>query len=326
MNHTQKLVLALALASGIAAGCSFLQRTIANISQAEKDMENNRVADDFTPSEEYYIGRGTSAYVIQQYPMANLDDPKVIEQVQYLNEMGGLVHEASASVPRDYMKLGKHVVRDDDQRRRIRNLTLFKGVQVGLLDTDEVCAFATTGGFVWISRGAIKMCRSEDELAAIVCHELGHVTMNHAMDAYRTANKNAIVASAVGKSLFPNQDSIGGKFGRMVVGVGEQMITAGYNKDQEFEADHWGTRALAATGYDPNSMVRLLRSVEAYEKANPGKSKYLSNHPNVGARIEKVEQAIKDMVAAKEMPSDWPSMKEPGPAQRQGRFEQMFKR
>lgn len=325
MNSTQKLVMALAVVSALAAGCSFLQRTIANITQAEKDLEESRVADDYTPSEEYYIGRGTSSYIVQTFPMADPDNAKTREQIKYLNEMGGYIHEASAAVPRDYMKLGKHVVRDEDERRRIRDLVLFKGVQIGLLDTDDVCAFGTTGGFIWISRGAIKMCRSEDELAALVCHELGHVMMNHSMDAYRAANKNAIVAGAVSKSLFPG-DSIGSKFGQMVVGLGEDMITKGFNKDQEFEADHWGTRALAATGYDPNAMVRLLESVQAYEKANSGKSQYLGNHPKVTDRMEKVKQAIKDMIAAKEMPEEFKSMKEPGPAARQGRFEQTFKR
>lgn len=287
------------------AGCAALERAAhgdwagatvevaKSVTTGVKALEDSKVDENYTPSEEYYIGRGTSAVVIQSYPAADMSSPKGKAQLVYMNEMGGYMREATLEVTRDWRKLGEHNSRDEKAIERINNQSLWKGLHVGLLDSNEVCAFATPGGFIWVSRGAVLLCANEDELAAIICHELGHVVLNHGIDAYREANQNQILSSGASKALFGESGSIGSIFGNMVVGLAEQVITSGYNKDQEFEADNWGTRALAASGYDPRAMVAMLKRVQEYERLNAEKGKYLSNHPSVEARIEEVEKVLK---------------------------------
>ncbi|MBZ0137879.1 MAG: M48 family metallopeptidase [Planctomycetes bacterium] len=269
-------------------GCSLFNKVVESISAIEKAQ----LVDKYEPSEQYYLGRGVSAVILDRYPPIEIKNAQTERQVAYLNDMAGYIERASQSVTRSALRLGDHTERDHDQQQQVYDLALYKGVQVGILDTEDVAAHGTPGGFLWLSYGAIKMCESEDELAAVVAHEMSHIILDHGMANYRIAYKSEVRNSTLSDTWFSGSGAVS-NFGRLCVTYAEDAFN-GYNPEQEFESDNWGTRALTASGYDPNAMVAVLKRVEAYEKAHDVDPKdYLAHHPPITERIKTVQELIK---------------------------------
>lgn len=283
---TRLLLLTVAICSLV--GCSVLQTLIS----AKDALEEGKLVDNLEPSEEYYLGRGVSAVIIQNYKPIEINTPKQEQQIKYLNDMAGYIERAAQNVTRSARKLGDHTERSYDEQEHVYNLALFKGIQVGILDTEEVAAHGTPGGFLWLSYGVLHMCNNEDELAALVAHEMSHIILDHGMANYRSEHKSQIASSFASEELFKG-DTAFSNFGRLCV-TGFESLRNGYNPAQEFEADNWGTRALVASGYDPNAMVAILKSVEAYQHDHDiDPEEYLAHHPPIEERIKTVQDLIK---------------------------------
>ncbi|MCB9933711.1 MAG: M48 family metalloprotease [Planctomycetes bacterium] len=298
------------------AGCGLFNKLKETVSA----LEDAKVADNYEPSEQYYIGRGVSAVIVDKYPPVEAKDQGSERQITYVNEMAGYIEAASKGVTRSARKLGDHTKRSYDEQEHVYNLVLFKGMQVGLLQTDDVTAFATPGGFLWVSMGTVKMCNNEDELAAVIAHELAHIILDHGMANYRTAYKGQIFTSTLSETWFSG-DGLGANFGRLVTTFAEDAFK-GYNPEQEFEADNWGTRALAASGYAPDAMVKMLQSVEAYEKAHEiDPEDYLAHHPPIGERIK----AVQDLIKTEKLTGNSKTMTPEAITARNKRFEEAFK-
>jgi len=297
-------------------GCGLINK----IAESVNALEDMKVVDNLEPSEQYYLGRGVSAVIVDKYKPVEINDSTSENQILYLNEMAGFIEVSSKNVTRSAIRLGDYTDRSYDEQQRVYELALFKGVQVGILDTDEISAFATPGGFLWISRGMINLCNNEDELAAIVAHEAAHIILDHGMANYRTAHKNAVITSSLSETWFSGS-GVGSNFGRLCVTLSEQLFT-GYNPGQEFEADNWGTRALTASGYSPEAMLKMLQRIESYQKENDvDPDEYLAHHPPIGERI----QAVKDLIKAENLKGNSGTMSSEAVKARQQRFNQAFK-
>ncbi|MEZ5993287.1 MAG: M48 family metallopeptidase [Planctomycetota bacterium] len=298
------------------SGCALFEKVKATVSA----LEDSKVADNYEPSEQYYIGRGVSAVIVDKYPPVEVKDQTSEKQITYINEMACFIEAASKRVTRSAVKLGDYTSRSYDEQQHVYNLVLFKGIQVGLLQTDDVTAFATPGGFLWISMGAVNMCENEDELAAIIAHELAHIILDHGMANYRTAYKGEIFSSTLSETWFSG-DGLGANFGRLVTTFAEDAFK-GYNPEQEFEADNWGTRAMAESGYAPDAMVKMLQRVEAYEKAHDvDPEDYLAHHPPIGDRIK----AVQDLIKKESLKGNPNTMTPEGVTARNTRFAETFK-
>lgn len=285
-------------------------------------LSKGEIIDEYSPEQEYYMGRGVTSAVVSKFPSANMDEANTREQVAYLNQMAGYIYNCSLSV--DRAKLGGHVERSEEDIARKQRFNLFKGMHVGIMQTDEVMAFAMPGGFLWISRGMIKLCVTEDELAAVIAHEIGHIVMNHGMDLYRDAHNKQVEDSRLFGALEAGAgDSELGKaavnFGKLCGSFFEGLLENGYPKAQEMEADNFGTRALAASGYDPKALLQVLREVETREKKNPTEEKYLKNHPKVEDRVKAVDKVIKDAKLKTPSPDS-------GKAAREKRYKEVWAR
>lgn len=315
------IALTLCMAVGL-VGCSLLQ----TLTEGVNALEEMKVADSYDPSEQYYIGRGVSAVIVDKFAPVEAKDKQRERQITYVNEMAGYIEATSKGVPRSARRLNEHISVEKDRNTRsstaqenVYNLSLFKGFQVDLLETDEVTAFATPGGFLWISRGAVNMCSNEDELAAIVAHELAHIVLDHGMENYRKAHKGKIVTGTLGGWF--KGSGLGANFGRMVTSIAEEAFK-GYNPEQEYEADAWGTYALAAAGYAPEAMVGMLTRVEAYEKAHEVKEEdYLHHHPPISKRIKYVN----DLIAKEKLKPNPKTMSGEAVQARNKRFTETFK-
>jgi predicted Zn-dependent protease len=134
-----------------------------------------------------------------------------------------------------------------------------------VLDSPEVNAFALPGGYIYITRGILAYLNSEAELAAVLGHEIGHVTARHSVRQYTTA-----VATGVGVSILSIVvPGFGNQAGQQLLDVLGKAIVSGYGRDHELESDRLGAEYLARTGYDPNAMlgvIGVLKNQEEFEK------------------------------------------------------------
>jgi predicted Zn-dependent protease len=123
-----------------------------------------------------------------------------------------------------------------------------------VVDSPEVNAFALPGGYIYVTRGLLAYIGSEAELAAVIAHELGHVTARHAVQRL-TAGVAASVGAAILQIFVPETR---GALGENLLNVLGGALLAGYGREQELEADRLGAEYLARTGYDPQAMVRVV--------------------------------------------------------------------
>jgi len=130
-----------------------------------------------------------------------------------------------------------------------------------VLDTPETNAFALPGGYVYITRGIMAYLNSEAELAAVLGHEIGHVTARHSVrqqSASQAANLGLTVASVFVPQI---KSGIGQNLANTLGGA----LLSGYGREQELEADRLGAVYLARADYDPQAIIRVLRVLKSQE-------------------------------------------------------------
>jgi predicted Zn-dependent protease len=156
-----------------------------------------------------------------------------------------------------------------------------------IVDMAEPNAFALPGGYVYVSRGLLALVNSEDELACVLGHEIGHVAARHAGRRLTLAAPLAIVtglgATATGL--------VSPMLGRVVAGVGgltSGLVLAPYSREQEREADRMGIALAARAGWDPSAMARALHTLEREEAlhgGNPNRFSFFASHPRMPDRV-----------------------------------------
>lgn len=126
-----------------------------------------------------------------------------------------------------------------------------------IIDSPDINAFALPGGFVYVNRGLLTFLNSEAQLAAVLGHEIGHITARHAVrqqTAARSANAASIaLIFATGVDLRETTSLISG------------ALISGYGRDMELEADSLGAEYLFKAGYDPNAMVEVIEVLKNHE-------------------------------------------------------------
>ncbi len=158
-----------------------------------------------------------------------------------------------------------------------------------VLDSDVVNAFALPGGYVYVTRGLLALANSEAELAAVIGHEIGHVTARHSAERYSQGVLASLGTGILGASL-KNQEL------QNLAGVGANLYLSGYSRSQEHEADELGLRYLHNNGYDLGAMADFLSSLNAYtqfEKQKAGVKEnqmmqYFATHPQTADRVSTV--------------------------------------
>jgi predicted Zn-dependent protease len=164
-----------------------------------------------------------------------------------------------------------------------------------VLDTDDVNAFATPGGFIYISRGILPYLSNEAELAAVLGHEIGHVTARHAVQQQSQSTIAGVLSTAA--AIFTGQPALGD-----LTNIAGTAIIRGYGRDAELEADRLGAEYLARTGYRPEAMidvVSVLKEQEQFERDRARAEKrdphiyhgVFSTHPDNDTRLREAVKA-----------------------------------
>ena len=160
-----------------------------------------------------------------------------------------------------------------------------------LLDSDVINAFALPGGKVFMSRGLAEKLTTEAELAAVLGHEVGHVTARHS--GQRVSQSMVVTGLVIGAGVAASQsDSDIAKIGvPILVGAGGQGYLLKFNRSQELEADALGVRYMVKLGYDPLG-ARMVQEVLAREGGSGKQPEFLSTHPYPDSRIAQINELL----------------------------------
>lgn len=215
-------------------------------------------------ADEIRIGQQMHPQVLQQY--GAYDDPKI---QAYVNEIG---QRLAAKSHRSNLKYTFTV-----------------------LDSDEVNAFATPGGYIYITRGIMAYLNSEAELAAVIGHEIGHVAARHAVRQQSQSSIAGVGAIAVG--ILTGSGDLAN-----LTGEAATALVRGYGRDMELEADRIGAENITAIGFSSENMVdvvRLLKNQEMFEvdrARREGRQPKIyhgvfATHPDNDTRLREVVQS-----------------------------------
>lgn len=153
----------------------------------------------------------------------------------------------------------------------------------GVLDTNSVNAFATPGGYVFITRGMLMRMRDESELAGVLAHEISHVVEKHALTTMR---KGALVDLA-SDALSRNKPEYA-----KLVSAGTEIFARGLDKEDEFAADRMGVVLSARAGYDPYGLPATLQTLSSINPKDDAVSLMFKTHPDSEKRLELVSNAM----------------------------------
>jgi len=232
--------------------------------------------EDITPEQEYYVGRAVGANILSQIPP--YEEAKTNA---YLNLLGQSLAMAS------------------DRPET------FGGYHFLVLDSAEINAFAAPGGLVFVSRGLLRCADSEDSVAAILAHEIGHVVKQHGLKAIKTARfKDA--GLAIGKAAVEELGSaelakVTAAFSGTIDDITSTLVNSGYSRGAEKEADLAAVEILKRSGYDPNALVRML--VVMKSRLKPGGPDFAKTHPDPEDRIAEIRKVLPEAPAVAAPPA-----------------------
>lgn len=166
---------------------------------------------------------------------------------------------------------------------------------VTILDTPDVNAFALPGGYVYVTRGILALASDKSELAAVLAHEIAHVTLRHARARTSRARTTAIVDRVV-TGVF------GGNAETDQAAARSRLSLAAFSQAQELAADKEGIRIAGKAGFDPHAAARFLGAMGRFAQFSAGEpdgqDDFLSSHPSTPDRIQKAIETARNFYGA----------------------------
>jgi len=240
------------------------QNTADAISQSARAIGN--AAEEITPEQEYYIGRAVAANILNSYRIWN-GNPAL---TSYLNLICSAI---TINSPRPDVFNGYHVV---------------------ILDSNEINAFATSGGHIFLTRGLISAAKSEDALASVIAHEVAHIQLQHSIKAIKTSRITQALlitgTSAAGVAAGMDVNQLTDVFNESVGEIVLTLVNNGYSRDQEFEADNTAMSLMASAGYNPPALIAMLRELNTVQSGTAGG--FNKTHPTPAQRIANAERTV----------------------------------
>ena len=176
--------------------------------------------------------------------------------------------------------------------------------QFHVVDMVEPNAFALPGGYVYVTRGLLALVNTEDELAGVVGHEIGHVAARHTVQRISRQGPFALITNLV--------SGVTGFFvpvvGNIVGGIGnfaQSLVFSPYSRSQESEADKVGQEMAAKAGWDPVGLSTFLATLgreEALLSDGPRKPSFFDSHPATPDRVKNTTKHAKELTRATREP------------------------
>ncbi len=223
--------------------------------------------------QEYYIGRSVAARIASGYKIYTNKS-----RTRYINRLG--------------VALSRYSSRPE----------IYAGYHFMLLESKELNAFGAPGGFIFITTGLYKSAKNEEQLAAILAHEISHVTLKHGISSIEAdrINKgikkfNKKVAKGVStvaqKLSSADIDKMTAAFEGSVDDI-VSTISSGYSHKFEFEADAEAFSILRRAGYAPKGLVSCLKTLQARARGGD-KAGFNKTHPPAEERIKRIGWLVK---------------------------------
>jgi predicted Zn-dependent protease len=221
--------------------------------------------EDVLPLDAYFLGRAVAANIVDRYRPWKQNP----EAEQYMNRICAAL-AVNSPMP-----------------------DVYNGYHVMLLDSQELNAFATSGGHIFITRGLVAALATEDALAAVLAHEIAHIQLQHSVELIRSmritrdltdvADRSAGIAARAAsiserKTLLDNA----------VRNIVTTLVMNGYSQEQEFQADIYAIKLLALAGYSPASLIDVLSILGG----TTGPGGFNGTHPPPSRRIANVRQEL----------------------------------
>lgn len=157
---------------------------------------------------------------------------------------------------------------------------------IKILDDEEmVNAVSLPGGYVYLFKGLVDKLKTDDELAGVIAHEVGHITARHGIK--RLQNSYGALLLQVASTQTRSAQAVRG------VSLALNSLFMEYSQLAEFEADDLGVEYMKKAGYDPTAMVKVLEVLRAAQEKEPARPfTYWRTHPHIPQRIANVNQEI----------------------------------
>lgn len=159
-----------------------------------------------------------------------------------------------------------------------------------VVDQFEPNAFASPGGYIYVSRGLLAQMNQEAELAGVLAHEISHVTRrHHARQAGRALGTGLLTLP--GRAVGVVSEDLGNMINSPIELAG-QVYLSSYSRGQETEADQYGMRLASAAGYDPLALAQALNGIERSVYLLTGEAhqaSYLDSHPTTPERVTAIQ-------------------------------------
>ena len=168
---------------------------------------------------------------------------------------------------------------------------IFNGYHALILDSPEVNAFSGPGGHIFITKGLLELTYSEDMLATVIAHELAHIMLKHSTNLINTMRFSDELSAIAGRaSGIAGRGSASAQrllvFRDSVTAMMDNLLKNGYSQKQEMEADQEAIILLAASGYNPQAILDVLKLLQSIE--NSQRSGFNTTHPSARERITNV--------------------------------------
>jgi len=209
--------------------------------------------------EEYFIGRAVAANILSKYPLWKKE-----AMTAYVNLAGNtmVLHSKRPEV--------------------------YSGYHFAILDTDEINALSAPSGIIFLTRGLVQQTENEDELAAVIAHEICHIVAKDPLKAIKSDRMKSLGAFTAAE-MTSGSSQVVKLFNNTVMDISGTLLEKGYSRKQEKEADLAAIRLMRTSGYNPEALLSMLQKLQSRETK---KSKAFSAHPPAKDRCEYVRREV----------------------------------
>ncbi|HNX82050.1 MAG TPA: Maf family nucleotide pyrophosphatase [Candidatus Omnitrophota bacterium] len=180
-------------------------------------------------------------------------------------------------------EIGKKIVAVCDRKDIDYHFDVFKD--------EEVNAVSLPGGYVYVNSGLIEKVSNDDELAAVIAHEVGHIVARHSIKKLQASNLYSVIMLA----SVATPGSTGGISAAADAAMTELLL--GYSREDELLADQLGTRYLKRAGYNPRAMIDFMNKLHDIDRRKPLQPKnYYKTHPYGADRIRVIKQELGEKI------------------------------
>jgi predicted Zn-dependent protease len=200
------------------------------------------------------------------------------------------------------------LVRDDTLQRYVNLVGNWVALQsgrqdvtwrFGVLDTEDINAFAAPGGYIFVTKGLYRLLNNEADLAGVLGHEIAHVTQKHHLKVLKQSSLIGALGQAASSKVQGSDPVV-----QNLIGNGAEIMARGLDKDAEFEADRVGMVYAARAGYIPWGLPGVLQDMAALPAKDSRTGLLYKTHPHPADRLAALGEAVDgrlDNVSGKEL-------------------------